>query len=284
MKPAEHIRRNCYPGDRWLFIKVYGGVVMCDRLMVNTIYPLLQKLIKTGVITRWFYIRYSDPEYHLRVRVELADLHDASAVIRLFNKKLASLCDDRRLHKMVIDTYEREVERYGETIMDLTETLFYHDSVCCCSVLKKLMGSRLDSSRWKLSVVMIDTVLGILDYTSEDKLDLVRRIKEGYQREFGFDEHNIKLLAQQYRKIKGDINRAFDLTNDLMGCRWLLDKYQRQLKRTVLGKDVSSLNVSSLMHMSMNRLFASKNRLNELMIYYSLEKYYQSVIIQRKIS
>lgn len=279
-----HIIRNYYPGDNWLFVKVYGGIVMCDRLLVTTVYPLMLKLKKNGIIGRWFFIRYSDPEFHLRIRVELTNPNKCGDAIQAFNSKFAPLCMNRRLHKIVIDTYEREIERYGKRNMDFTETLFHFDSICSCRIIQLLTSLGLEDQRWKLSFVIVDTILDVLNYSLEEKIDKTRAIKEGYQREFGFDEHNIKQLASHYRKNKKEVFLIFNASNEIYGCRKIINRYKNDLKKCIVNENVSTLNVSSLLHMSMNRLFASKNRLNELMVYYCLDKYYHSEIIRNKNS
>lgn len=112
-----HNVRDIFPGERWLYLKIYGGVNMCDILLVKTIYPLIKSMLRHGLITRWFFIRYGDPEFHLRVRVDLKDEERLAIVLQSFNKKLLPLCRQRRLYKVVVDTYERELERYGVGLM-----------------------------------------------------------------------------------------------------------------------------------------------------------------------
>ena len=78
---SHRIRRTFVPGDEWLFFKVYCGVKTCDELLVKKILSLAHRLMKEKIIVRWFFIRYSDPDYHLRVRFLLSSIDDTGYVI-----------------------------------------------------------------------------------------------------------------------------------------------------------------------------------------------------------
>ena len=52
---------------------------------------------------------------------------------------------------------------------------------------------------------------------------------------------------------------------------------------SIIGKTPSDeLNMSSYIHMEMNRLFANDNRLNEMVVYNYLTRYYKSEIARAK--
>ena len=106
-------RRRFQPGSEWLYANLYGPVAGADRVLVEHVGPLARSLRETGLVDRWFFIRYADPERHLRVRFHgrprdllrevLPALHEATA-----NPMAAGL-----LSRISLDTYEREIERYG---------------------------------------------------------------------------------------------------------------------------------------------------------------------------
>lgn len=273
-----HTMRYIFPGERWLYLKIYGGVNMCDILLVNTIYPLIKSLLRHGLITRWFFIRYGDPKFHLRVRVELKDEERLALVLQSFNKKLLPLCRQRRLYKVVVDTYERELERYGVGLMDVAETLFDIDSHCVCNLLQ----SDQASNRWQLAFVWIDKMLNALGYPLERKHDLIARMSKGYLNEFGYNEHNIKSLANRYRQLRQPIANLLSAGISNVNYQKAMNNSLKRIAKALYEHDLSIINVTSLLHMSMNRLFASQNRLNELVIYYCLEKHYQTEIKKHK--
>ena len=68
---------------------------------------------QSGAADGWFFVRYGDPDWHLRVRFhgEPARLH--AEVLPALQAAAAPLLDDGRVWRLQLDTYEREVERYG---------------------------------------------------------------------------------------------------------------------------------------------------------------------------
>ena len=277
-KSRNHIERNFYPGECWLYIKVYGGITTCDQLLVDVIYPTIISLKRTKVIVKWFFIRYSDPDFHLRIRVLLCGQEKINEALNAFNRRLLPMCRNRFLHKVSIDTYERELERYGVTTMDDTELFFDIDSQCICQLLKPLLNEGNGAERWRLAFVWVDTILDAFGLDPSQKWGLIKKMSDAYLKEFGFNEHNIKPLAKRYRHLSVTITQLM--------CRQSYDKaynqviYNNLLKISKLLKatDIEQLNLTSLLHMSMNRLFASQNRLNELVLYYCLERYYRKEV------
>lgn len=247
---------------------------MCDHLLVDTIYPIVLNLLRSGLISRWFFIRYGDPEFHLRLRVELIGNNVMPIVLKAFNKNLLPLCHQRRLHKIVVDTYKRELERYGRELMDVTETLFNIDSHCIC----RLLNSHFENDRWKLAFVWIDRMLDALGYTLESKHELINRMSKGYLGEFGFNEHNIKPLAYRYRQLRQHIANLLNGKVFDDDCEKTMSLYSIKMSKVISNNNISSLRVESLLHMSMNRLFPTKNRLCEMTLYYCLEKHYNSAL------
>lgn len=65
--------RDFYPGDEWVFFKLYGGIAICDKILFTHVLPLTNFLESEGTIDKWFFIRYSDPEFHLRIRLHTKD-------------------------------------------------------------------------------------------------------------------------------------------------------------------------------------------------------------------
>src|SRR5262249_21929470 len=61
--------RTFLPGGEWFYAKLYGGTATADRLLRDEIAPFVGELLEEGVIDRWFFIRYTDPNPHLRLRM-----------------------------------------------------------------------------------------------------------------------------------------------------------------------------------------------------------------------
>lgn len=114
--------------------------------------------------------------------------------------------------------------------------------------------------------------------STAEKLDLISRIDNAYMREFGFDRHNIKQLNNRYRSLRQNISNAIEL-KELEFNTIKLTIAQRNCSISKLKLDkYKNLNIPAYLHMMMNRFFASNNRLNEMVIYNYLTRYYKSVI------
>ncbi len=66
------IRRKFIPGSRWLYFKIYTGIKTADEVATRTLLPLLRELYEAKLIDDWFFIRYTDPDFHLRLRLLVA--------------------------------------------------------------------------------------------------------------------------------------------------------------------------------------------------------------------
>ena len=56
------------PGTEWLFVKVYCERQDEDALLSGPVRGLTQAVLGSGKADRFFFIRYSDPDPHLRIR------------------------------------------------------------------------------------------------------------------------------------------------------------------------------------------------------------------------
>ncbi|MEF9476554.1 thiopeptide-type bacteriocin biosynthesis protein [Chryseobacterium sp. 1B4] len=61
------------PGGNWIYYKLYMGTKSADEILEDKIKPLADQLIEENVIDQWFFIRYNDPKYHLRIRFKCTD-------------------------------------------------------------------------------------------------------------------------------------------------------------------------------------------------------------------
>ena len=98
----KRIKRNFYPGDEWLYFKIYGGIKTCDDLICGKLYTLMKKLKRDKIIDKWFFIRYSDPDFHIRLRLHITTPEYMWSAICAINKLLRPLCDTYILNRFII--------------------------------------------------------------------------------------------------------------------------------------------------------------------------------------
>ncbi|MEM9687784.1 MAG: thiopeptide-type bacteriocin biosynthesis protein [Bacteroidota bacterium] len=281
------LKRIYIPGDEWLYYKIYCGARTADGILTETISPLTRQLLEEALIQKWFFIRYNDPEFHLRVRFHLHDTTQIGQVLLKTHKALTPYVADDVVYKVQTDTYLREIERYGSHTMELSETLFYHES----TLLLEAMDVIADEKLYFLFVLStIDRLLDDFTYDIEQKLSLATRNSMTFKKEFHADKYLNKQLDRKYRGIREELTAFLSPTVPQQDYeildQMLRDKTQRttpiiqtileyqQDKRLSIPLDML---VSSYIHMLVNRAFRSKQRFYELVSYTFLKQYYTTL-------
>ena len=100
------------PGDDWLYLQLYCGMATLDRVLVELVAPLIRELRADGAIKHWFFIRYDEGGWHMRLRLR----GEARTLwTQVAPRTLAASSSMRGLvHRIALDTYDPEVERYGD--------------------------------------------------------------------------------------------------------------------------------------------------------------------------
>ncbi|WP_422089454.1 thiopeptide-type bacteriocin biosynthesis protein [Tenacibaculum ovolyticum] len=285
------MKRDFIIGDEWIYYKVYSGAKTSDKILLDIIEPVSDYLLSEKIIDKWFFIRYSDPKPHLRIRFHLVSTNKIGEVVNTLFKELNKYYHNDIIWKIQLDSYQREIERYGNNTIIYSEDLFFHDSKM---ILKFLKTTNDDEVRWLFSLKAIDNHLDSFGYSLLEKISFLERLKTGYRSEFGkskllnkgindryrLNQKKIKDILEEKNKdyslaISEILNQKNELTNQI------IEKIKDLLNKNTLQVDYDKLNMSYI-HMLMNRLFKSKNRVYEMVCYDFLFRYYQSKIARMK--
>jgi hypothetical protein len=121
-------KRSFPPGSEWLFLKLYGGTTTLDRLLTHEVRHLVRAASSASLISSWFFIRYADPQPHLRIRFH----GDPESLTRDLLPLIAGIFNplvDQSLWKIEHGTYVPELERYGGVQgIGEAEHIFFQDS------------------------------------------------------------------------------------------------------------------------------------------------------------
>lgn len=133
------------PGDEnWLYFKLYGSTKR-SRELLALLYEQLESMVQRGEIQKYFFIRYADPESHLRIRVQTIRKEEVSQTFGLLAEWFDELRQRGLLSGVVADSYQRETERYGGTeLIGKAEEYFFHDSRTVLSILRKQQVEKLE--------------------------------------------------------------------------------------------------------------------------------------------
>ncbi|MBS1606451.1 MAG: thiopeptide-type bacteriocin biosynthesis protein, partial [Bacteroidetes bacterium] len=272
---GKEVRRRFVLGDEWVYFKLYTGRVTADSILINNVAPLVRDLLGAKLIDKWFFLRYNDPDFHLRVRLRVKDLADLGGVIARINSGFRDALDEGKIWKMEFSTYNRELERYYWDNIERTETLFFYDSEFSLSLLGWLRENRQPEKVWLYVLRSVDALFDAFNISLAEKLDIISRMFNSFWLEFGGDKGVRQQIAKKYRQYYPDMERVF---NDLPP--GLEEIYRRRSNKvaTLVFDSLSHGQVVNLLwsfiHMNVNRLVKANPRFHELAIYGLLEKQY----------
>ncbi|KAB7852327.1 lantibiotic dehydratase [Streptomyces mobaraensis] len=115
------------PGEDWLYAKLYAAEDAHAELLGRWLPRLVRDAGEDA--DRWFFLRYRDPDPHLRLRFhgDPGTLH--GRLLPALARHARSWQDAGLLRRLVLDTYEPETGRYGgPDALPHAERLFHLDS------------------------------------------------------------------------------------------------------------------------------------------------------------
>lgn len=278
---GREIKRSFVPGEEWLYFKIYCGVKTADDILTQYVKPLVNYLLGMKKINMWFFIRYADPLDHLRLRFHCVETNFVGEILKIIDETFRSLVEKRLVWKLQIDTYVREIERYGADNMQLTEQIFFNDSVATCSILESTNNDEGESNKWLVALYSVNCFLDDFDLTLEEKAQLMN----DYVENFNLDRSVMELIdveiRNRYRASKKDITQSLisGISQEVNHAVALRSKKNRNHIKELSHNHPYLLN--SYLHMHVNRLFNTDQVKQEYLCYGILRKYYRAEIARK---
>jgi thiopeptide-type bacteriocin biosynthesis protein len=283
VQPA--LRRSFLPGSEWLYVKIYTGPSQLDELLERLVREVIAPQ-PVGVIDRWFFLAYADPDPHLRVRMHGEPSALTGHVLPMLERALASERQRGSVWKLQVDTYERELERYGGAgCIELAEQAFHVDSEAALALIQACGDDT--ELRWKLALVGIDRLLGDFGLDLERRFALTELLLEGYRQEHSLSAVRRKAIGADYRLRAGRLARLLwsrPSEHTPAERRGLQAIERRSARLTPLAARLSVAAllanasylpiVSSLVHMHVVRMLGLNVRSYELVLYDYLRRQY----------
>lgn len=287
------------PGSEWLYAKIYGGAATADRVLVEHLRPVLEQLSARGLIRQWFFLRYSDPDEHLRLRIQATPnllQHEVWPIVR---EALAAAREAGLAGRVQLDTYQREVRRYGGPVgVQLAETWFAADSRAALALIAATPGGQGQDLRWRMALVGLDRMLDDLGFDLAEKARVARQARDGFAAEFGVNAGLRQQLSQKFRAERGLLTALFIAPDYLAAeasnnepterdtivaafikrsrdTRPIAQAFRHLDERGALGCTLEELALS-LMHMWVNRVARAAHRAQEVVLYDFLDRLYHS--------
>lgn len=281
------LQRTFTPGDEWLYLKIYCGTTTADRILRLVFRDLVDASCKTRSIDSWFFIRYADPQSHIRLRLQIGPGSQAQDILKTVNEHLLPLVETGAVWKIQLDTYEREIERYGGTrCMESCERIFSADSDAVVNLLR-CIGSHPDETRTAVAYMGVDKILDDFQISNPNKALLLRELARDFSKEFNLTLEQEVNLGKKYRIEKEDITAALCGSDEgegyrpecirIFAFRSLVIRRESEFIKKVSSAEGASQICCSIIHMFINRLIRSNHRAHELVIYDLMRRHYESL-------
>ncbi|KFF06349.1 thiopeptide-type bacteriocin biosynthesis protein [Flavobacterium reichenbachii] len=286
------IKRNFIVGEEWLYYKIYCGNYTADKILINEVETIVNKLFKKKLIDQWFFIRYYDPDFHLRIRFHLINLSAITEVIEIITFHLSKLLKNDTIYDVILPTYKREIERYGEnTILD-SEKLFYYNSKKIVELISKTTPEFDEIARIFNSLYMIANLLEYFEIPTDVSKLFVTERHLHFKMEHDIKKEHVAEMGKLFSIYKQDFFLLLTEHRDpqyLEGLNTIVKFKLEEIKtiKKILNNVPNTNNnyildlIASFIHMNINRTFRSKQREYELICYDFMSRYYKYIIYKK---
>lgn len=274
-------------GTSWTYFKLYMSETEANRILSTRIFSLIKKLKKEGIIDVWFFIRYYDPDFHIRLRCHLTDNNNYQKVMSYLNENIKNEVKRGYIYKTACDTYIREINRYGKLTILFSEYLFQISSEQTIFLIRSFTKSGENLAIQAIfPALIIDCLLDTFGFSINRKQDLLEKMWISFAAEFKYSSENKRLLSKKYREIRPILNSLLNREVCNKQTAYIertnaafKDRIKKEhLKEEMFNNDI----ITSYIHMILNRYYNFAQRAHELVIYYSLYNYYKSAIMRFK--
>lgn len=260
----------------WLYFKIYCHPLSAENILLQHLLPIVEKGLNKGTIQQWFWLRYNDPDHHLRIRVK-AERHHHGKLFEALNQCLNKLFQAKTVHRFQTDVYKRELERYSAPLIGYVEALFHCSSNI---VVQYLQTAAVESYGEEDTVVegvaFMNRLLEYFGVSGESEAAFCKNSFEQFYQEHG-SVKGFKTEAEKlYKTLEPGLEEALlrnktalDYTRVRDNVRFLLVKLAGTPKD---GPTLESL-AADIIHMHMNRLFSNNQRYYEMLVYFMLYRH-----------
>jgi thiopeptide-type bacteriocin biosynthesis protein len=263
-------KRVFIPGSKWLFYKIYCGETY-SNILLQDLWPLIDVFKKGKLISHWFFIRYSDPDFHIRLRFAKVKEVSHSSIMEQLESFLTPLLDDTLIWDVQIGTYHQEIERYGVRNMELCELIFAYQSEHVLTLLSRKLS--IEASFLHALYLMIEYI-DILFSLKESRLEFCKENYLVFKKEFNLKKEDARKLNNKYNNVKKELETSINDDNQLVEDHI---KNIRPLLKILENKEMVA---PSILHMLVNRYFEKSQRAMEMLLYHHLEKHYRTSLIK----
>jgi thiopeptide-type bacteriocin biosynthesis protein len=266
-------QRIFLPGDGWLYIKLYTHDALTDEILLDLILPLLRKYKKHQSGFKWFYIRYQDPAHHLRLRF-FTGSESYHVLLTDLMQKFKPLVASGRIADIMVESYQRELEKYGAEIIEEIEAFFFADTEFILDIFN--LNPLSTTFKLCLAITSCVKIFHIFYEGQQDYLHMVTRVLDKLTVELNVSKETRRRLDLRYRSIQQKLykNNSYKITP--YAERTYLNTLKRLKAKTLhWQEDQRFYLLNNLVHMHINRIFDHEPRQHEIIVYHFMRKYQQ---------
>lgn len=191
------------PCNEWFYAKLYGLDSRQNEFLALYWEECVNEAKDIGLIEQAYFIRYADPDPHIRVRFKFKSNDKSHLFAQLFQKWSEEWFKNGYISKFTLDTYEPEIERYGGTeLMKLSESLFSEDSYVVAGLIRL---NRFEKREFEIEQIGVLSVVHLLTHLGFNKTECFETLNEKF---------DVKDYLQDFRKIR---NTHMDMLNAFFG-------------------------------------------------------------------
>nr|WP_236588222.1 lantibiotic dehydratase [Tumebacillus amylolyticus] len=266
--------RNYLPGSEWMYLKLYGESRQ-EELIATKVIELLSTVLQQGVADTPYFMRYRDPDPHIRLRLHGQPDVLSSRVLPLVHQWGSELVQEGMISKFMLDMYEPEIERYGgPELMKLVERLFHADSLVVANWVKAHRFGELQLPFDLVGVLSVLDYLNHFGYSFREQVEIMDRSHETKEHLDLFRTYRKTILdianpREDWSGLRAHPNGA--LLHGMLNMRApFIKQYAQEVRaaeqRGELYGTFDDL-VFSVIHLHMNRLYGvDRNQENKVMI------------------
>ncbi len=249
-------QRVLYPGDDgWLYFKIYLNPIQANPFLAQYLEPFLTDLFEQGIIKSFFFIKYTDPKYHIRLRLQLTEQDKLGVALQKFREWFRLLQENLIGYEYAIAQYEREIERYGgSALIPYAEDYFCQDSRLIIALLQEISKDAEEIEREKIGIFVIHNLVDCFCGSLQTDSDFLVKYTDNIEYKDLFRKNKKDYLAV----IEDDyINNFSEKTQKIISDREAaIKQYVKHIRQTEHEKQLStSLDniLLTLIHMFCNR-------------------------------
>ena len=246
-------QRRFPPSSEWVYAKLFTTPRAADDLVLE---------LAGDDDCDWFFARYDEPAFHLRIR-----FHSA-ATREQVEARSARLITAGTVSRFELGTYEREVERYGGwPQIEAAERVFHADSIAAAALIRAVPGN--DDARRRAALVGVHRLLLDFGLDLEARRALVANAADALHGEVGA---NRPALGRAFRRERAAVEQR--LADDALAV--IFDGRSARLRPLVETLQAPASVVASFAHVHVNRVLRDRHREHELVINEFLRRLYDA--------